>query len=114
MIDELSPRPIGSTVKEGIIFWERGRLWWNGTLLVMTLVAILFVDSGTQYFWKHFSTYFENVLIANVLYCGVYGLEFLWLIPAIQHHAIGIRRTFFTFWTLFACFFAFLTLAPRG
>jgi|GEM_PF-4343825 len=110
MNDELPSRPVGSTVKEGIIFWERGRIWYNVAQLLVTLVVVLTAGPRAHFFGENLTVYLQFALVANILYCSAYAFEFLWLVPALQRHAIIIRQGILVLGILFACLLAIIAL----
>ena len=92
-------------------FWERGRLVYNGVLLVLTAVCVgMRWPDAHWFFHEHFRSFLIDALIANVLYCVGYFVEPLLLFPVIQPFARQARGALLVAGTVFACLLAFVDL----
>jgi hypothetical protein len=96
---------------DALRFWERGRLVYNGVLLLLTIVMVAVRWRDAHYlFHQNFGSFLSSVVIANVLYCAAYLVEPLLLVPRMQQDALLARRVVLFGGTAFACLLAFADL----
>ena len=63
-----------SRIIESVRFWERGRLAYNGVLLLLTAVAFLVRWPESRFLYTtNLGSFFSYVIIANILQCSIYS-----------------------------------------
>jgi hypothetical protein len=102
---------ISPELNEGIRFWERGRLAYNGAQLLLTVILFLKRWPESRYLYTpHLHTYFAYAIIANILYTTAYIPEAFLQTPNLRSSARPIRWIVLITGTAFACYLASLVL----
>lgn len=65
-----------ATLMDAIRFWETGRLGYNGVLALMLLIVVSYGDAW-EAIAKEFGLVVGLGVIANLLYCIAYPIDFL-------------------------------------
>lgn len=96
---------------EGVRFWERGRLAYNGAQLLLTGFMLLrHWPESRVFFAANLGSYVGYAVIANVLYTLAYLPEAVIQIPVLRPYARPVRWVIFGAGTALACCLASLAL----
>ena len=95
-----------ATVTDAIVFWETGRLGYNGVLAAVVMAFAIATDS-----WMNIAHGFGMIIMlsaaANVLYCAVYPID---LIAQATPWRETWRRHRWIVWVLGMLFAVFLAV----
>ena len=96
---------------EGVRFWERGRLAYNGVQLLLTgLMIFRHWPEARVFFTANLGSYVGYAVMANVLYTAAYLPEAALQIPFLRPYAKPVRWVLFGAGTALACCLASLAL----
>jgi hypothetical protein len=102
--DPRSAEAAAAGTRRGVVwFWERGRLFYNGIQLLISVVMIIVTGAPSVMFWPNVSTYLFFAVVANVLYSFAYGLELVLRISWLRPYAREVRWLALIGGTLLAC-----------
>ena len=65
-------RFVNATFNEDVQFWERGRLAYNGALLVVTAVMVILHWPESRFLADNLGAYALLAVMANILYTAAY------------------------------------------